>query len=128
MFRSPHRTLASLISKPKIGESLLFLARYIAYFIIYITDAYTFHQPKDDGEPIKNVLEDIQDAEKKNLTVKTIPGPAETAVGAIDVTDTAISQLNTFSGVYLQPLSTFGKIVTGIGKVCPFNRSRSNLY
>ena len=95
--------------------------------IIYITDAYTFHQPKDDGEPIKNVLENIQHAEKKNLTVKTIPGLAEAAIGAVDIANTGMSQLDTFS-VYLQPLSTFSKVINGIGKVCTFNWSRSNLY
>ena len=86
-----------------------------------ITDAYTFHQPKDGPKLIKNVLEDIQDAEKKNLTVNIIPGPAKTAVDGVDIANTGMSQLDTISSVYLQPLTTFAKVVTGIGKVCPFN-------
>ena len=91
------------------------------HILSYITDAHVFHQARDDKEPVKNVLEDIQDAEKRNLTVKTIPGPVETAVDGVSIANTGMTQLDTISSVYLQPLSTFAKVVTGIGKVCPFD-------
>ena len=101
MFRPSYPHLTRLILKPKIRESSLLPARYDVHSITYSTDAYAFHQPKVDKEFITSVLEDIQDAEKKNLVVKT--------------------KLETISNVYLQPLSTFAGAVAGIGKVCPFN-------
>ena len=87
----------------------------------YHIDTYTFHQPKDDREPIKNALEDIQVAEKKNLIIKTTPGLVQTVVNVVDIANTGMTELYTISNVYLQPLSTFAKVVTGIRKVCPFN-------
>ena len=88
---------------------------------------YAFQQLTDDGKPVKSVFKDIQDAEKNISNVKPIPGPAKTAVDAVDVANTKMTKLDTINSVYLQPLSTFSKVVNGIANVCSFNRSSSIL-
>ena len=90
---------------------------------------YAFHQLTDDGKrkPVGTVFKDIQGAEKNISNVKTIPGLAKTAVDAVDVANTTMTQLDTINSVYLQPLSVFNKVVDGIANVCSSNRSSSIL-
>ena len=79
---------------------------------------YAFHQLTDDGKPIGTVFKDIRNAEKNILNVKSIPDPAKTAVDVVNIANTTMTQLDIISSVYLQPLSTFNKIVNGIANIC----------
>ena len=51
-------------------------------------------------------------------TVKSIPGPVETAVNTVAPANTTMAQLDTFTTTYLQPLKAFNTVVTGIANVC----------
>ena len=82
---------------------------------------YAFHQLTDDGKPVGTVFKDIQGAEKNISNVKTIPGLAKTAVDAVDVANTMMTQLDTINSVYLQPLSAFNKVVDSIANICSSN-------
>ena len=64
----------------------------------------------------------IRKAEEDISTVKSIPGPMETAVNAIAPANTAMAKLDTFAATYLQPLRAFNSVVTGIANVCLPNR------
>ena len=60
----------------------------------------------------------IRKAEEEISTVKSIPGPVETAVNAVAPANTAMAQLDTFTTTYLQPLRAFNTVITGIANVC----------
>ena len=83
--------------------------------------SYVFHQLTDDRKPVRTVFKDIQDTEKNISNAKSISCSAKTAVDAVDIADTTMTQLDTISSVYLQPLSMFNKVVNGIVSVCSFN-------
>ena len=63
----------------------------------------------------------IQEAENKISKVESIYGPVDTTINTIGYANTALTQLDTFSSTYLQPLSTFNKAVMGIANVRPSN-------
>ena len=69
----------------------------------------------------EDIVMDIQDAEDNVSNVKHIPGPAETIVNTIGYANTAVVQLDTITSTYLQPLSNFNAVVTGIANVRPSN-------
>ena len=69
--------------------------------------------------PSQDIVMDIQDAEDNASNVKAIPGPVETIVNTIGYANTAMSQLDTITSTYLQPLNNFNAVVTGIGNVRP---------
>ena len=85
-----------------------------ALFAAYTTDTHGFCQV-----PTQAIVKDIQDAEKKISNVKSVPGPVETTVNAVGSANAAMSQLDTINSTYLQPLSVFNAIVTGIANVRP---------
>ena len=85
-----------------------------AHAAAYSSDSYGFHQVPENVQPAKV----IRDAEEKISTIKSISGPMETAVNAIMPANTAMAQLDTFNATYLQPLSAFNAVVTGIANVC----------
>ena len=85
--------------------------------------SYVFHQLTDDRKPVGTVFKDIQNTEKNISNAKFIPCSAETAVDAVDIADTTMTQLDPINSVYLQPLSTFNKVVNGTASICSFNRS-----
>ena len=66
-------------------------------------------------------MNDIQEPVGKISSAKPISGPVETTVNAIEVANTAMVQLDTIIGTYLQPLSTFNTVVIGIANVCHSN-------
>ena len=66
---------------------------------------------------IQAVCKDIQEAENMIFKVESISGPVDTTVNAIGYANTALAQLDTFNSTYLQPLSTFNKVVMGIANV-----------
>ena len=68
----------------------------------------------------EDIVVDIQDAEDNAPNVKPILGPVETAVNTIGYANTAMIQLDTITSTYLQPLSNFNAVATGIGNVCTF--------
>ena len=77
-----------------------------------------YSQSKDDRKPLETVCKDIQDADKKMSTVRSLSGPTETAVNTIDFANAAMTHLDTISDVYLRPFRTFNMVVDGIANVC----------
>ncbi|KAL4062345.1 hypothetical protein J3A83DRAFT_1866001 [Scleroderma citrinum] len=73
-----------------------------------------------DDQPTQTVFDDIQGTETKVLTVKSIPGPVETAVNAIGFANNAMTQLDTINTTFLQPLTIFNTVVSGIANVHPY--------
>ena len=71
--------------------------------------------------PIQVFSKDIQEAENKISKVESIYGPVDTTINTIGYANTALTQLDTTSRTYLQPLSTFNKAVMGIANVRPSN-------
>ncbi|KAL4078818.1 hypothetical protein V8B97DRAFT_2067943 [Scleroderma yunnanense] len=71
-------------------------------------------------QPSHNALGDIQDADEKLLTIKSIPATAETTVKAIGLADTAMIQLDTINTTYLRPLSIFNTVASGIANIHPY--------
>ena len=67
--------------------------------------------------PTQDVVVDIQDAEDNVLNVKPVPDPVETIVNTVGYANTTMNQLDTITSTYLQPLSNFNTIATGIGNV-----------
>ena len=53
---------------------------------------------------------------------KPLPGPVEATANTIGYANTAMNQLDTAISTYLQPLSKFNAVITGIGKVRPSKR------
>jgi len=84
-----------------------------AHAVAYDTDSYGFHQMPENVVQTETIFKSIQDAEDKMY----IPGLMETA-HAVAPANTAMAQLDTFSATYLQPLSAFNAVVTGIANVC----------
>ena len=78
----------------------------------YSTDAHGFCQV-----PTQAIVKDIQDG-KKNI-LKSVPGPVASAVNVVESANTAMSQLDNINSTYLQPLSAFNAVVTGIANVRP---------
>ena len=60
----------------------------------------------------------IQDAEKHVSTVQPISTATETTTNVISFAGDAVSQLDTISSTFLEPLSTFNTVVYSIAKVC----------
>ncbi|KAL4079776.1 hypothetical protein J3A83DRAFT_4398682, partial [Scleroderma citrinum] len=60
-----------------------------------------------NDQVIQTGVNDMYDAEKKTLTIESIPRPAEYAVTAAGLADTAMTHLNTINATSLQPLTTF---------------------
>ena len=75
--------------------------------------------PRIRQVPTEDIVMDIQDAEHSVSNVEPIPGPVETIVNTIGYANTAMNRLDTIASTYLQPLSNFNAVVTGIGNVCP---------
>ncbi|KAL4061854.1 hypothetical protein V8B97DRAFT_586408 [Scleroderma yunnanense] len=73
-----------------------------------------------NDQVIQTGVNDMYDAEKKTLTIESIPRPAEYAVTAAGLADTAMTHLNTINATSLQPLTTFNKLVHGIANVHPY--------
>ena len=63
------------------------------------------------------IVKDIQNAEQSISHVKPISGTAEITANAIGSANTAMGQLDSINSTYLQPLSTFNAVVTGIANV-----------
>ena len=84
------------------------------YFIK--ADTYRFHQA-----PVQAIRNNIQEVANKISNVQSISGPVEITVNAIEVANTAMTQLDIIDSTYLQPLSTFNTVVIGIANVCPFH-------
>ena len=116
--RLAYPTHRLLILKSKIKDLFLLPARYVAVLLYILPMPYAFHQLTDDGKPIGTVFKDIRNAEKNISNVKSIPDPAKTAVDVVNIANTTTTQLDIISSVYLQPLSTFNKVVNGIANVC----------
>ena len=116
--RLAYPTHRLLILKSKIKDLFLRPARYVAVLLYILPMPYAFHQLTDDGKPIGTVFKDIQNAEKNISNVKSIPGPAKTAVDAVNIANTTMTQSDIISSVYLQPLSTFNKVVNSIANIC----------
>ena len=116
--RLAYPTHRLLILKSKIKDLFLLPARYVAVLLYILPVLYAFHQLTDDGKPIGIVFKDIRNAEKNISNVKSIPGPAKTTVDVVNIANTTMTQLDIISSVYLQPLSTFNKVVNGIANVC----------
>ena len=76
--------------------------------------------------PTQAIAVDIQDAEDNVSNVKLIPGPVDTVMNKIGYANIAMDQLDTITSTYLQPLSNFNAVVTGIGNVRPSNRHSWN--
>ena len=72
------------------------------------------------------IVKDIQVAEQSISHVKSISGPAESTVIAIGSANTAVGQIDSISSTYLQPLSIFNAVVTGIANVRPLKHLWSN--
>ena len=69
--------------------------------------------------PTQAIAVDIQDAVDNVSNVKLIPGPVDIVVDKIGYANTAMDQLDTITSTYLQLLSNFNAVVTGIGNVRP---------
>ena len=78
----------------------------------HITHAHGFRQI-----PTQVIVKDIQNAEQSISHVKSISGAAESTVIAIGSANTAMVQIDSISSTYLQPLSIFNVVVTGIANV-----------
>ena len=63
------------------------------------------------------IVKDIQDAEQNISNIEPISGTAESTVIAIGSANTAMVQIDSISSTYLQPLSIFNAVVTGIANV-----------
>ena len=87
-----------------------------AFVAAHDADAHGFGQV-----PIQAIVNDIKDAEKNMSNVKSISRPAETTANVITSANTAMNQFDTISDTYLQPLSAFNAVVTGIANVCLSN-------
>ena len=83
-----------------------------ALLAAYSTDAHRFCQV-----PTQAIVKDIQDAEENISGVKSVPGPVVSTVNAVGSANAAMSQLDTINSTYLQPLSAFNAVVTGIADV-----------
>ena len=108
----PHPSAIGIGPRDASGENDTHDVR--AHAAAFNADSYRFHQVPENVQPVKV----IRDAEEKISTLKSIPGPMETAVNAIAPANTAMAQLDTFNATYLQPLSAFNAVVTGIANVC----------
>ncbi|KAL4078980.1 WD40-repeat-containing domain protein [Scleroderma yunnanense] len=73
------------------------------------------------------VAGEVQKAENKISTVKSIPGMTETVTNAISVANTAMIGLGTIDKIYLQPLSTFNTFVNGIANIHPYAQMALNV-
>ena len=82
---------------------------------------HTAPMPRIAQVPTQDIVMDIKNAEYNvsNVEPIPIPGPVETIVNTIDYANTAMNRLDTISSTYLQPLSNFNAVVTGIGNVRP---------
>ncbi|KAL4065903.1 hypothetical protein V8B97DRAFT_2002943 [Scleroderma yunnanense] len=78
------------------------------------------HEVSDNAQPVQTTVKDIEDAEKKILTIETIPGPVGSAVNATGFADTAMTKLNTINTMYLQPINAFNVVVSGIANIHPY--------
>ena len=83
-----------------------------AVLAAYSTDAHRFCQV-----PTQAIVKDIQDAEENISSVKSVPGPVVSTANAVGSANAAMSQLDTINSTYLQPLSAFNAVVTGIANV-----------
>jgi len=57
----------------------------------------------------------------------SIPSPAEIAVNALDLIDSAMIQGDAINAGYRQTLSTFSTVINGISRVCHPNARQSSL-
>ena len=80
---------------------------------------HTAPMPRIAQVPTQDIVMDIQNAEYDVSNVEPIPGPVETIVNTIGCANTAMNRLDTIASTYLQPLSNFNAVVTGIGNVRP---------
>ena len=67
--------------------------------------------------PSQDIANDIKGAEQNMSNVKSIYSPAEITANAIISANTAMGQFDTITSTYLQPLSTFNAVVTGVADV-----------
>ena len=88
----------------------------------YSADTRGFNQV-----PIQAISKDIEDVEESVSNVKSIPVPVEHTVNAIGSANIAIGQLDAINSTYLQPLSIFNAVVTGIANVRVSKQRWSNL-
>ncbi|KAL4065981.1 hypothetical protein J3A83DRAFT_4375256 [Scleroderma citrinum] len=65
---------------------------------------------------------DVHDADKRMLSIKSIPGPVKYTVKVAGLADTAMMHLNTINATFLQPPTTFNKVVHGIVNVYPYTQ------
>ena len=79
---------------------------------VYTTNTHGFRQLS-----IQVIVKDIHDAEQNISNIKPISGTAEITANAIGSANTAMGQLDSINSTYLQPLSTFNAVVTGIANV-----------
>ena len=107
----------------KDNEALTATHEVRAFVTAYSVNVHGFRQI-----PTQDIVKDIQDAEKNISNVGSISGRAETAVIAIGSANTAMGQIDFIDSTYLQPLSVFNAVVTGIANVrllkqrwCNFN-------
>jgi len=84
-----------------------------------IASAYRFRQISGDNQPIHAISNNVHDAEKKILTVDSIPVPSNIVVNTIGLANTAMTKLDIIDTTYLQPLSAFNTVVNGIAHVSP---------
>ena len=79
---------------------------------VYTTNTHRFRQLSTQV-----IVKNIQDAERNMSNVKPISGTAEITANAIGSANTAMGQLDSINSTYLQPLSIFNTVVTGIANV-----------
>ena len=68
-------------------------------------------------QPARSVHDNIDAAQKELDTAALVPSLAQHAVGLVGGINTAISQIDTISSTYLEPLKIFNTVVSAISNV-----------